>query len=81
MEIATLDKHTACHRMPLAFYHWSDRLRGILVRYWPERFEQLFGISASVADPMLEFAKLQQPNTGFQAYQRQLLIEQAAAMP
>ncbi len=35
--------------------------------------EQLAGIKTDVVDPMLEFAKLQQPNTQFQAFQRDLL--------
>lgn len=42
--------------------------------------EQLSGHSTAVVDPMLEFAKSQQPNAGFQAYQRQLLVEQSVAV-
>ena len=40
--------------------------------------EQLSGIATEVVDPCLEFAKAQQPNAGFQAYQRELLKAQAS---
>ena len=39
---------------------------------------QLSGISTAVVGPQLDFAKSQQPNEGFQADQRELLVEQAA---
>ena len=38
--------------------------------------EQLAGITTQVVDPMLEFAKLQQPNLAFQSFQRDLLRQQ-----
>lgn len=40
MEIATLAKHAASHRMPLAFDDWANRLRGICGHYQPEQFER-----------------------------------------
>ena len=42
--------------------------------------EQLSGISTAVVDPRLEYAKSQQPNAAFQAFQRQLLVEQLSAL-
>lgn len=39
--------------------------------------EQLANITTQVVDPMLEFAKMQQPNVAFQAFQRDLLKQQA----
>lgn len=39
--------------------------------------EQLANITTQVVDPMLEFAKMQQPNLAFQAFQRDLLMQQA----
>ena len=39
--------------------------------------EQLAGITTEVVDPELEFAKMQQPNSAFQAFQRALLMQQA----
>ncbi|MDE2446472.1 MAG: class II histone deacetylase [Alphaproteobacteria bacterium] len=41
--------------------------------------EQLAGMKTGVADPALDFIKAQQPNAGFQAYQRGLLEAQAKA--
>ena len=41
--------------------------------------EQLSGISTQVIDPALDFMKAQQPNAAFQAFQRQLLQQQAVA--
>lgn len=41
--------------------------------------EQLSGITTPAVDPMLDFAKSQQPNAAFQAFQRSLLEQQAAA--
>lgn len=41
--------------------------------------EQLSGIKTDVADPALDFMKAQQPNAAFQTFQRQLLVQQAAA--
>lgn len=38
--------------------------------------EQLAGIRTEVVDPMLEFARMQQPNAAFQAFQRELLMQQ-----
>lgn len=40
VEIATLAKHAASHRKPLAFDDWADRLRGICGHFMPERFER-----------------------------------------
>jgi acetoin utilization deacetylase AcuC-like enzyme len=42
--------------------------------------EELSGIRTEVTDLMLEFARAQQPNTRFQALQRQLLEEQARGL-
>lgn len=42
--------------------------------------EQLSGISTAVVDPILDFAKAQQPNAAFQAFQRKILEEQAHAI-
>lgn len=42
--------------------------------------EQLSGIRTEAADPILEFAKMQQPNAAFQAFQRGLLAEQASSL-
>ena len=42
--------------------------------------EQLSGIATEVADPCLEFARAQQPNAGFQAYQRELLKDQVSTL-
>ena len=41
--------------------------------------EQLSGISTEVIDPALDFMKAQQPNAAFQAFQRELLRQQAKA--
>jgi acetoin utilization deacetylase AcuC-like enzyme len=41
--------------------------------------EQLSGISTEVVDPALDFMKAQQPSAAFQAFQRQLLEQQAKA--
>ena len=42
--------------------------------------EQLSGISTKVIDPCLEFARAQQPNAEFQAFQRDVLTSQASAL-
>ncbi len=42
--------------------------------------EQLSGIGTEVADPILHFAQMQQPNAAFQAFQRGLLKQQAASL-
>jgi acetoin utilization deacetylase AcuC-like enzyme len=42
--------------------------------------EQLAGVKTEVTDPALDFFKLQQPNSAFQKFQRDLLLEQAAAL-
>ena len=39
--------------------------------------EQLADIRTEVVDPMLEFARMQQPNAAFRAFQRDLLMQQA----
>jgi len=39
--------------------------------------EELAGVRTAVTDPMLEFVQLQQPNPGFQAFQRQLIDDLA----
>ena len=40
MEIATLVKHAAPLRAPLAFDDWTSRLQGICGRYHPEQFDR-----------------------------------------
>ncbi len=42
--------------------------------------EQLSGIKTEATDPILEFAQLQQPNAAFQAFQRDLLRQQASSL-
>ncbi|BAV75536.1 histone deacetylase family protein [Pseudomonas chlororaphis subsp. aurantiaca] len=39
--------------------------------------EELAGVRTAVTDPMLDFVQLQQPNPGFQAFQRQLIDDLA----
>lgn len=40
MEIATLARHAASYREPLAFDDWTSRLQGICGRYHPQQFDR-----------------------------------------
>jgi AraC-like DNA-binding protein len=49
MEIATLARHAASHRMPIAFDDWASRVRAICGRYQPEQYEHRRLVTGHVA--------------------------------
>ena len=75
--------------MDLAERHCAGRLAVVHEGGYSESYvpfcghaliEQLSGIKTEVTDPALDFFMAQQPNTAFQTFQRNLLVEQAKAL-
>jgi AraC-like DNA-binding protein len=50
MEVATLARHAASHRLPIAFDDWSSRVQSICGRYQPLRHEQRSEVTGYVGE-------------------------------